>query len=251
MLITGLAPAEPGPALTTEHFASVLAVLKLPGDPRQFLAEAVRTTNEEFAGTLGVNLIAHPSTMSVLSPALDEAVSELCYGTIALNAWIGVGHLTATTTASWDAFPGHTPDDVQSGIGVVHNALLLDGPERTVVRSPFHPAPQALLHGVQLDRAGTLGTDAARPSLPDRSGSIRLTPQPGSALDGRRAGPGSGQTHRQRDRAGSAHGPAHGVPNCLSGRALTSPGLEWSRSSSRCGLSDEGVMDTSLVAESW
>jgi hypothetical protein len=120
------------------------------------------------------------------------------------------------------SFPGHTPDDVQSGIGVVHNTLLLDGPERTVVRSPFHPAPQALLHGVQLDRAGTLGTDAARPSLPDRSGSIRLTPQPGSALDDRRAGPGSGQTHRQRDRAGSAHGPAHGVPNCLSGRALTS-----------------------------
>ncbi|WP_338895135.1 hypothetical protein WBG99_04805 [Streptomyces sp. TG1A-60] len=68
MLITGLVPAEPGPALTTEHFAPVLAVLKLPGDPRQFLAEAVRTTNEEFAGTLGVTLIAHPSTMAVLSP---------------------------------------------------------------------------------------------------------------------------------------------------------------------------------------
>lgn len=30
VLITGLAPAEPGPALTTEHFAPVLAVLKLP-----------------------------------------------------------------------------------------------------------------------------------------------------------------------------------------------------------------------------
>ncbi|MDX3746529.1 hypothetical protein [Streptomyces sp. AK08-02] len=52
VLITGPAPAEPGPALTTEHSAPVLAMLKLPGDPRQFLAEAVRTTNEEFAGTL-------------------------------------------------------------------------------------------------------------------------------------------------------------------------------------------------------
>ena len=104
--------------------------------------------------------------MAALSPALDEAVSELRYGTIALNAWIGVDYLTATATASWDTFPRHTPDDVESGIGVVHNALLLDEPERTVARSPFHPAHQALLHGVQLDRAGTLGTDAARPSLP-------------------------------------------------------------------------------------
>jgi aldehyde dehydrogenase (NAD(P)+) len=38
-------------------------------------------------------------------------------------------------------------DDVQSGIGVVHNALLLDGPERTVVRGPFRPAPRSILHG--------------------------------------------------------------------------------------------------------
>ncbi|MEU2354860.1 aldehyde dehydrogenase family protein [Streptomyces misionensis] len=145
VLITGLDPAAPGPALTTEHFAPVLAVLEIPGDPRHFLAEAVHTANEEFTGTLGVNLVAHPGTMAVLGSALDEAVAELRYGTVALNAWTGVGYLTAT--ASWGAFPGHALDDVQSGIGVVHNALLLDGPERTVVRGPFRPAPRALLHG--------------------------------------------------------------------------------------------------------
>jgi len=36
---------------------------------------------------------------------------------------------------------------VQSGIGVVHNAVLLDSPERTVVRGPFRPAPRSVLHG--------------------------------------------------------------------------------------------------------
>ncbi|MFF8868376.1 hypothetical protein ACF08B_40860 [Streptomyces sp. NPDC015139] len=36
---------------------------------------------------------------------------------------------------------------MQSGTGVVHNALLLDGPGRTVVRGPFRPAPRAILHG--------------------------------------------------------------------------------------------------------
>ncbi|MFJ3308492.1 hypothetical protein ACIPSA_36700 [Streptomyces sp. NPDC086549] len=29
----------------------------------------------------------------------------------------------------------------------MHNAVLLDGPERTVVRGPFRPAPRSLLHG--------------------------------------------------------------------------------------------------------
>ncbi|MFG3224715.1 aldehyde dehydrogenase family protein [Kitasatospora sp. NPDC048194] len=143
VLLTGLDPADPGPALTAEYFGPVLAVLELPGDARQFLDEAVATANGRMAGTLGVNLIAHPRTIDSLGSALDRAIAELRYGTVALNAWTGAGYLTATAT--WGAHPGHTVDDVQSGIGVVHNALLLDGPERTVVRGPFRPAPRALL----------------------------------------------------------------------------------------------------------
>ncbi|MEU1199406.1 aldehyde dehydrogenase family protein [Streptomyces sp. NPDC005813] len=145
VLIENLDPADPGPALTTEYFAPVRAALELPGDIRTFLDGAVRAANEKFTGTLGANLVAHPRAMAALGPALDEAIAELRYGTVALNAWTGVGYLTATAT--WGAFPGHTLDDVQSGIGVVHNALLLDGPERTVVRGPFRPAPRSILHG--------------------------------------------------------------------------------------------------------
>jgi aldehyde dehydrogenase (NAD(P)+) len=36
---------------------------------------------------------------------------------------------------------------VQSGIGVVHNALLLADPERTVVRGPFRPLSRSLVNG--------------------------------------------------------------------------------------------------------
>ncbi|MEU2654533.1 aldehyde dehydrogenase family protein [Streptomyces sp. NPDC007325] len=145
VLLTDLDPADPGPALTTEYFGPVLAVLELPGDIGQFLDEAIVTANERLTGTLGVNLIAHPRTVDSLGGALDRVIAELRYGTVALNAWTGVGYLTATAT--WGAYPGHTLDDVQSGIGVVHNALLLDGPERTVVHGPFHPAPRAILYG--------------------------------------------------------------------------------------------------------
>ncbi|MFB7161083.1 hypothetical protein [Streptomyces sp. NPDC056242] len=111
----------------------------------RFLEGAIRTANEEITGTLGVKLVVHPRTIASLGHALDEGIAELRYGTIALNAWTGVGYLTATAT--WGAFPGHMLDDVQSGVGIVHNALLLDGPERTVVRGPFRPAPRAVLHG--------------------------------------------------------------------------------------------------------
>ena len=138
--------AESGePALCEEFFAPVLGVTELPGEGSAYLRSAVEVANERFAGTLGVNLIVDPATMKQLGPALASAVADLHYGTIAVNAWTGVGYLTAR--ASWGAFPGHTIHDIQSGIGVVHNALLLADPERTVVRGPFRPAPRSFLHG--------------------------------------------------------------------------------------------------------
>jgi aldehyde dehydrogenase (NAD(P)+) len=131
--------------LTSEFFAPVLGVIELPGTGIDFFRAAVTTANDDFTGTLGVNVIAHPRTLKALGPAFENALADLHYGCIAVNAWTGVGFLLAT--ASWGAFPGHRLDDVQSGIGVVHNALLLENPERTVVRGPFRPSPRSLLHG--------------------------------------------------------------------------------------------------------
>lgn len=41
---------------------------------------------------------------------------------------------------------GHRLDDIQSGIGVIHNALL-PATERTIVSGPFRPFPRSVLHG--------------------------------------------------------------------------------------------------------
>ncbi|MFD4438450.1 aldehyde dehydrogenase family protein [Nocardia sp. NPDC058519] len=145
LLVTGVAPSPAEPLLAEEYFAPVLGVVELPGTRAEFTHLAARTANEAFVGTLGVNIIAAPATISELGAAFDELIEDLRYGTVAINAWTGVGYLTPT--ASWGAFPGHTIDDVQSGIGVVHNAWLIDRVERTVVRGPFRPAPRSLLRG--------------------------------------------------------------------------------------------------------
>ena len=136
---------EPGPAVTTEYFGPVLAVLEVPGDRREFLTAAVDTANEKLAGTLGANIIADPRSIAELGDAFEAAIAALRYGSIAVNAWTGLGYMTAAGT--WGAFPGHTIEDVQSGIGVVHNAVLLDRPERTIVRGPFRPSPRSIMHG--------------------------------------------------------------------------------------------------------
>ncbi|APE32709.1 aldehyde dehydrogenase [Nocardia mangyaensis] len=138
-------PTSDTPLLRTEYFSPVLGVVELPGSGAEFLGNAVDFANDELMGTLGANIIAHPGTIKALGGALDTAIEKLRYGTVALNAWTGLAFLTPR--ASWGAFPGHTLDDIQSGVGVVHNAFLLDDVERTVVRGPFRPAPRAILAG--------------------------------------------------------------------------------------------------------
>ncbi|WP_329407860.1 aldehyde dehydrogenase family protein [Nocardia vinacea] len=145
-LLTGLDLTDANEsAFSTEYFGPVLGVAELPGTGAEFLDAAVATANERLHGTLGANLIVHPKTMKVLGGRLRAAIADLRYGTIGVNAWTGIGFLTSRAT--WGAFPGHTLADVQSGIDVVHNALLLDNTERTVITGPFRPAPRSVLHG--------------------------------------------------------------------------------------------------------
>ena len=131
---------------THEFFSNVLSVTTIPGkSAAEFLMAAVRFANESLWGTLGVNIIVHPRTMRELGPALDEAIAELRYGCIGVNAWIGVGFLLSETP--WGAYPGHARNDIRSGTGVAHNSLLFDKPQKSVVRQPFFPFPRNLLHG--------------------------------------------------------------------------------------------------------
>jgi aldehyde dehydrogenase (NAD(P)+) len=123
-LIPGRDPERADEACFSEEiFGGVLAQTSLPGrDPAAFLERAVYFCNESLHGTLGVNILIHPTTRRELGPAFEDAIAALRYGCIAVNAWTGVGFLLATAT--WGAYPGHTRADIGSGIGTVHNALL-------------------------------------------------------------------------------------------------------------------------------
>jgi aldehyde dehydrogenase (NAD(P)+) len=146
-VITGLDRDDPDEAcFRTEAFASVLAVTSLPATtPGDFLDDAVDFANQRLWGTLGANILIHPDTMKALGPRFEDAIARLRYGCIAVNSWTGVGFLIAQT--SWGAFPGHTADDIQSGVGVVHNSMLFDRPQKSVIYQPFYPFPRGVKHG--------------------------------------------------------------------------------------------------------
>lgn len=142
------------PALVTEYFAPVLAVVQLPGLGADFVRSAVTLAEEHLTGSLGANVIVDPVTRAAAGRQFDDLIAGLHYGTIAVNAWTAFGFLTPE--AVWGAFPDPSwsalerdgavrVDDAGSGIGQVHNSLVLDGVERTLVTGPFRPFPRSLL----------------------------------------------------------------------------------------------------------
>jgi acyl-CoA reductase-like NAD-dependent aldehyde dehydrogenase len=144
-LLIELDPDGPTDACTTEYFGPVLSHISLPGTGRAFLDAGITFANDKLAGTLGANVLIAPKDKRAMGAGFDEAIAELHYGTVAINVWTALAFLGAGMP--WGAFPGHTLADVGSGIGVVHNAHLLDGTERAVVRGPFRPFPRSMLGG--------------------------------------------------------------------------------------------------------
>lgn len=132
-------------ARSTEVFTPALSVVGIGGyEAEAYLIAAIELANSQLYGTLGANIVIHPHAIaSIGRQRLEEILAKLRYSTIAINARTGLGFLSAQSP--WGAFPGHTLDDVQSGIGVVHNTLLFDKTERAVVEAPFRPFPRNLL----------------------------------------------------------------------------------------------------------
>jgi acyl-CoA reductase-like NAD-dependent aldehyde dehydrogenase len=141
-LIPGLDPGESDSlAFTTESFCAVSAETALSGaNEEDFLQSAIDFCNKRLHGTLNCSLIVHPKTEERLGVTLETAISDLSYGTVAINHWPAMGFALGSTP--WGAFPGHRLDDIQSGRGSVHNTFLFEKPEKTVIDGPFRVFPK-------------------------------------------------------------------------------------------------------------
>jgi acyl-CoA reductase-like NAD-dependent aldehyde dehydrogenase len=137
-LVPGV-PARKGEyALTHEAFCGVLAVTELEGDSAEaFLPRAVEFVNESVDGTLSAVVIADGATQRRHRDAFERALADLRYGCIGVNFWTGLAF--GLMSPPWGAYPGGTPANVGSGIGFVHNGLLVDHVEKGIVRAPFRP----------------------------------------------------------------------------------------------------------------
>lgn len=126
-----------------ESFVCVFGETAIEAEsPSEFLSSAVEFANERMWGTLAAALTVPHDFPSRNKIELDDAINQLRYGIVGINLWPGVAFALMSTP--WGAFPGATLQDIQSGMGSVHNTFLLDRPEKTVISSPLTSLPKPL-----------------------------------------------------------------------------------------------------------
>jgi acyl-CoA reductase-like NAD-dependent aldehyde dehydrogenase len=171
-----------GPAgeicFTTEAFCGVFCETALDAATvPEYIDRAVAFCNDTVWGTLNATIVVHPESLDdpEVAQAVERAVADLRYGTVVINHWAGVGY--GLVVNPWGAFPGHTPRDIRSGTGWVHNTLMFDRPQKTVVRTPFRIWPKPVFfptHRTLHKLAPKLVEFEAAPSLAKLPGILGL-----------------------------------------------------------------------------
>jgi acyl-CoA reductase-like NAD-dependent aldehyde dehydrogenase len=143
ILIAGVdADNENDVCFTTEAFCGLFAETAVDAaSVPEYLDRAVAFANEHLWGTLNATIIVHPASLRdpAVAAAVERAIANLRHGTVGINVWAAAGFTLGVST--WGAFPGHDIIDIQSGAGVVHNTLMFDRPQKTVLHAPFRIVP--------------------------------------------------------------------------------------------------------------
>jgi hypothetical protein len=126
-----------------EPFCGILSQTEIgTTDPAEFLATATAFMNDRIWGTLNAAIVISPRLEKdpSVARALDRAIVDLRYGSVAVNHWPGLSYGFVTT--AWGGHPSATLANIQSGLGWVHNAYLFEGIEKSVVRGPCLVSPK-------------------------------------------------------------------------------------------------------------
>lgn len=137
---TGVDPVAERQWLDREWFFPAVAEVPLEADSiERFCGKSL-----ELARSLPGNLAANVSLPKLRDPRdLQRAellVEHLGFGVVAVNTWAALGY--ALAGVPWGGLPGGTATEPGSGIGYVHDPLMLPLVHNTIVRAPLAPLPK-------------------------------------------------------------------------------------------------------------
>jgi acyl-CoA reductase-like NAD-dependent aldehyde dehydrogenase len=130
-----LDPATEPRWLDREWFVPVAAELPLDADGVDDFCGRAMAVTHRLPGSLAANVTVPESLAPHERQRVETLLDHLGYGVVAVNCWSALAY--ALGNVPWGGFPGATLDDPRSGIGFVHDPLLLPLVHNSIVRGPL------------------------------------------------------------------------------------------------------------------
>lgn len=125
--------------LAKEWFVPVAVEVPLDGDSIEAFCVRAMDFTRSLPGSLAAS-VTLPDSLPTADRRRSELLAEhLEYGVVALNTWSALAY--ALGSVPWGGYPGATLAEPKSGIGRVHDPLLLPLVHNTILRAPLSAWP--------------------------------------------------------------------------------------------------------------
>ena len=137
-LFTGVDPATDDRLLAREWFVPVVAEVPLAADDLAGFCSRALAFSHRLPGSLAASVTIPNGLSPVDLRHAEQFVDHLAFGVVAVNTWSAMAY--ALGNVPWGGFPGGTLASPKSGIGFVHDPLLLPLVHNSVIRAPLSTA---------------------------------------------------------------------------------------------------------------
>jgi hypothetical protein len=132
---TGIDPALEPALVDREWFVPVAVEVPVDADGIDAFCGAAHALVRSMPGSLAVSVTVPRSLSNHEERRAATLVDHLEYGVVAVNTWSALAY--AAGSIPWGGFPGATLAEPASGIGWVHDPLLLPLVHNTILRAPL------------------------------------------------------------------------------------------------------------------
>ncbi|MFM8633233.1 MAG: hypothetical protein ACKOEX_00215, partial [Planctomycetia bacterium] len=132
---SGIDPAGPEPLLAQEWFVPVAGEVTIVASDIEAFCGRASALARDLPGSLAAS-VTIPAQLSTRDAARVELLLEhLRFGVVGVNCWAAMAYVLAGVP--WGGFPGGTLADPRSGIGFVHDPLMLPLVHNSILRGPL------------------------------------------------------------------------------------------------------------------
>jgi hypothetical protein len=155
---TGLDPDRDARWMQREWFVPCVGEVAIEADSIDAFCSLAVEHTRRIPGSLAANVTLPAAVDPATRRRQEMLLDHLAYGVVTVNCWSALAY--AMASIPWGGFPGGTLEEPGSGLGMVHDPLLLPLVHNSILRGPLvvWPKPPWFAwhtRGVQLTRGVT------------------------------------------------------------------------------------------------